>query len=120
LNRKLLKSKIHRARVTEANLDYTGSVTVDADLLEAADILEHEEVHIYNITNGSRLATYAIPGPAGSGVICINGAAAHLCCVDDLVILASYAEYDENELRGHEPKVIMVDKKNRFRQEVTA
>ena len=120
MNRRLLKSKIHRARVTEANLDYTGSVTVDTDLLEAADILEHEEVHIYNLTNGSRLSTYAIPGPAGSGMICINGEAAHLCCVDDLVILASYAEYDENELRDHEPKVIMVDKKNRFRQEVTA
>jgi len=120
LNRRLLKSKIHRARVTEANLDYTGSVTVDTDLLEAADILEHEEVHIYNLTNGSRLSTYAIPGPAGSGMICINGAAAHLCRADDLVILASYAEYDENELRGHEPKVIMVDERNQSRQEVTA
>tara|TARA_B110000014_G_scaffold248058_1_gene222091 strand:- start:207 stop:569 length:363 start_codon:yes stop_codon:yes gene_type:complete len=120
LNRRLLKSKIHRARVTEANLDYTGSVTVDTDLLEAADILEHEEVHIYNLTNGSRLSTYAIPGPAGSGIICINGAAAHLCRVDDLVILASYAEYDENELRGHEPKIIMVDEKNLSRQEATA
>ena len=120
MNRRLLKSKIHRARVTGADLDYTGSVTVDADLLDAADILEHEEVHIYNLTNGSRLSTYAIPGSAGSGTICINGAAAHLCRVDDLVILASYAEYDENELRGHEPTIIMVDEKNRFRQEATA
>ena len=120
MNRRLLKSKIHRARVTEANLDYAGSVTVDIDLLEAADILEHEEVHIYNLTNGSRLSTYAIPGPAGSGIICINGAAAHLCRLDDLVILASYAEYDENELRGHEPKIIQVDEKNLSRQEATA
>lgn len=120
MNRRLLKSKIHRARVTEANLDYTGSVTVDAELLEAADILEHEEVQIYNITNGARLATYAIAGPAGSGIICINGAAAHLCSVDDLVILASYAQYDEVELQSHEPAVILVDEKNRVPQKVSA
>ena len=120
MKRRLLKSKIHRARVTGADLDYTGSVTVDAGLLEAADILEHEEVRIYNITNGSRLSTYAIPGPAGSGVICINGAAAHLCCVDDLVILASYAEYTEDEVRAHEPAIILVDEQNHIRQEMTA
>lgn len=118
MNRRLLKSKIHRARVTEADLDYAGSVTVDSELLEAADILEHEEVQIYNITNGSRLSTYAIPGPPGSGTICINGAAAHLCSVDDLVILASYAEYTESELRDHDPAVILVDEENRVRRKV--
>ncbi len=120
MKRRLLKSKIHRARVTGADLDYTGSVTVDAGLLEAADILEHEEVRIYNITNGSRLATYAIPGPRGSGTICINGAAAHLCAEDDLVILASYAEYTEDERHAHEPAIILVDEQNHIRQEMTA
>lgn len=119
MNRRLLKSKIHRVRVTEADLDYTGSITVDAELLEAADILEHEEIHIYNITNGSRLSTYAIPAPPGSGTICINGAAAHLCSVDDLVILASYADYTESDLRNHDPAVILVDGKNRIRRKVT-
>ena len=120
--RRLLKSKIHRARVTEADLDYNGSVTVDAELLEAADILEHEEVQIYNITNGARLSTYAIAGPPGSGIICINGAAAHLCSVDDLVILASYADYPEGDLEpdAHRPAIILVDEENRIRQKVKA
>tara|TARA_B100000809_G_scaffold266292_1_gene328307 strand:- start:1602 stop:1964 length:363 start_codon:yes stop_codon:yes gene_type:complete len=120
MNRRLLKSKIHRARVTEADLDYNGSITVDAELLEAADILEHEEVHIYNITNGSRLSTYAIAAPPGSGTICINGAAAHLCSVDDLVILASYANYSASELHDHKPAVILVDEENCIRKKVTA
>jgi aspartate 1-decarboxylase len=120
MNRRLLKSKIHRVRVTEADLDYNGSITVDAELLEAADILEHEEVQIYNVTNGSRLSTYAIAAPRGSGTICINGAAAHLCSVDDLVILASYANYNTSELQDHRPAVILVDEENRIRQKVTA
>jgi len=114
LRRTLLKSKIHRATVTEAQLDYPGSVTVDTELLEAADILDHEQVHIYNITTGARLTTYAIPGTPGSGEICINGAAAHLAKPGELVIIASYAEYDDEELREYEPRVILVDEHNQI------
>ncbi|QDT65570.1 aspartate 1-decarboxylase [Calycomorphotria hydatis] len=118
MRRTLLKSKIHRATVTEANLEYVGSVTIDSELMSAADILEHERVEIYNITNGQRLATYAIEGPTGSGVICINGAAAHLASEGDLVIIASYAEYDEAELSGHEPIVVHVDEHNAISEPV--
>lgn len=114
MRRTLLKSKIHRATVTEAELHYEGSVTIDRDLLEAADIVLHERVEIYDITNGNRLNTYAIEGEAGSGTICINGAAAHLVNPGDLVILATYAEYDEKELSDHEPIVVQVDEKNRI------
>ncbi|MEN8161280.1 MAG: aspartate 1-decarboxylase, partial [Myxococcota bacterium] len=89
--RTLLKSKIHRATVTEANLEYEGSVTIDTDLMEAGDLVPYEQVQIYDCTNGSRLTTYAIPGEAGSGEICINGAAAHLVKPGDIVIIASYA-----------------------------
>ena len=113
MKRTLLKSKIHRATVTDADLDYEGSVTIDPELLTAADIVNYERVEIYNITNGSRLATYAIPGEPGAGEICINGAAAHLVNPGDLVIIASYAEYDESELTNYEPHVILVDKQNR-------
>lgn len=112
MRRTLLKSKIHRATVTEADLQYVGSVTIDSDLMQAADIVEYEQVQIYDVTNGNRLTTYAIPGPAGSGVICINGAAAHLVNPQDLVIIATYAEYEESELAAHEPKVIHVDEQN--------
>ncbi|MFH1304248.1 MAG: aspartate 1-decarboxylase [Planctomycetota bacterium] len=112
MKRVLLKSKIHRATVTEANLEYNGSVTIDRDLMEAADIIEYEQVQIYNITSGTRLTTYAILGEAGSGVICINGAAAHLVKPQDLVIIASYAEYKEKEARRHQPKVVLVDGQN--------
>ena len=114
MRRVLLKSKIHRATVTEANLDYEGSVTIDRDLMDAADFLEHEQVQIYDVTNGSRLTTYAIPGPAGSGVICINGAAAHLVKAGDLVIIATYAEFEEAEARRHRPRVVFVDAENRI------
>ena len=120
MRRILLKSKIHRATVTEANLHYPGSVTIDRDLLEAADIVDHEQVEIYNITNGSRLTTYAILGEAGSGTICINGAAAHLVNQGDLVIIASYADYDDCEVVAHEPKIILVDRKNRVQLEPTS
>ena len=113
MKRILLKSKIHRATVTEANLEYEGSVTIDIDLLEAADIVENERVEIYNITSGTRLATYAIGGQAGSGTICINGAAAHLVSPGDLVIIASYAEYSAEELGNHAPRLILVDRSNR-------
>ncbi len=112
MKRVLLKSKIHRATVTEANLEYNGSVTIDRDLLAAADIVEYEQVQIYNITSGTRLTTYAIRGESGSGVICINGAAAHLVKPQDLVIIASYAEYKEKAARRHQPKVVLVDGQN--------
>lgn len=115
MQRTLLKSKIHRATVTEADLHYDGSVTIDSDLMASADIVHHEQVDIYDITNGSRITTYAIPGPAGSGEICINGAAAHRVEKGDLVIIVSYATYDEAELRDHEPRVILVDEQNRPR-----
>jgi len=114
MRRTLLKSKIHRATVTQAELHYEGSVTIDRELLEAADIVLHERVEIYNITNGNRLNTYAIEGEAGTGTICINGAAAHHMNPGDLVIIATYAEYDENELDDHQPIVVQVDEQNRI------
>ena len=111
MHRTLLKSKIHRARVTEADLDYIGSVSIDPVLLEGADIREYEQVEIYDVTSGSRLSTYAIEGSPGE--ICINGAAAHLVRPDDLVIICSYASYSEEEARSHRPKVLLVDEENR-------
>jgi aspartate 1-decarboxylase len=113
MQRFFLKSKIHRATVTEANLDYEGSVTIDADLMEAANIAEFEQVHVYDITNGNRIITYAIVGPAGSGTICINGAAAHKVHPGDLVILATYALFSEDEARQLQPRIVQVDTKNR-------
>ena len=113
MRRTLLKSKIHRATVTDADLDYEGSVTIDGALMDAANIVEHERVEIYDVTNGSRLATYAMRGPVHSGVVCINGAAAHLVRPGDLVIIASYADYDESERRSHQPRVVLVDDRNR-------
>ena len=112
MKRTLLKSKIHRATVTEANLDYEGSVTIDESLMKAADIVEFERVEVYDITNGNRLATYAITGKAGSGVICLNGAAAQLIDVDDLVIICSYADYTEEERSKYKPTIVHVDKNN--------
>lgn len=114
MRRTLLKSKIHRATVTNADLHYHGSVTVDPLLMAAADLVEHERVEIYNITNGERFATYAIPGTPGKGEIQLNGAAAHKVSVGDLVILCSYAEYDEAEIPAHEPKLVFVDDDNRI------
>jgi aspartate 1-decarboxylase len=111
----MLKSKIHRATVSEANLAYEGSVTIDAELMQAADLLPWEQVQIYDCTNGSRLTTYAIPGEPGSGEICINGAAAHLVKPGDVVIIASYAQLDEAECRGYEAKRVFVDGANRPR-----
>jgi aspartate 1-decarboxylase len=113
MKRTLLKSKIHRATVTDANLEYEGSVTIDPELLEAADIVVYERVEVYDITNGARLSTYAILGKSGAGEICINGAAAHLVNPGDLVIIASYAEYEESEIKNHEPRLILVDRQNR-------
>lgn len=108
----MMKSKIHRATVTQADLDYVGSVTVDADLLDAADLIEGEQVAIVDITNGARIETYVIPGPRGSGAIGINGAAAHLIHPGDLVILMSYALMDEAEARAMVPRVVHVDERN--------
>jgi aspartate 1-decarboxylase len=113
MQRTLLKSKIHRATVTDAQLHYEGSVTIDIDLMKAANIVEHEQVHIFDVNNGSRLITYAIPGPAQSGTICINGAAAHLVDPGDLIIICCFALYEESELAGHHPQVVHVDAKNR-------
>ena len=113
--RTLLKSKIHRATVTQADLDYEGSVTIDGALMRAADILPYEKVHIWNRTNGSRLETYALEGPVDSGVICVNGAAAHLARPGDMVIIATFAEAaDEAEARAWRPIVVHVDAQNRI------
>jgi aspartate 1-decarboxylase len=110
----MMKSKIHRATVTQADLDYVGSVTLDAALMEAADLLEGEQVAIVDITNGARIETYVIPGERGSGVIGINGAAAHLVHPGDLVIIMSYALMSDAEARALEPRVVHVDEENRI------
>ncbi|WP_327678205.1 aspartate 1-decarboxylase [Kitasatospora sp. NBC_00458] len=111
--RTMLKSKIHRATVTQADLHYVGSVTVDEDLLDAADLLPGELVHIVDINNGARLETYTIAGPRGSGVIGINGAAARLVHPGDLVILIAYGQMDTAEAKGYVPRVVFVDDRNR-------
>lgn len=112
--RTMLKSKIHRATVTQSDLHYVGSVTVDEDLMDAADLLTGEQVAIVDITNGARLETYVIPGLRGSGVVGVNGAAAHLVAPGDLVILISYATMDEPEARHYRPRVVFVDHANRI------
>lgn len=114
MKRHILIGKIHRATVTQADLHYEGSVTIDPLLLEAAGILDHEEIHVWNITNGSRLVTYAIEGERGSGVVCVNGAAAHLTRPGDLVILAAFGWMTEEEARSWKPHVVRVDEKNRI------
>ena len=110
--RVILKSKIHRATVTQADLHYVGSIAIDRELMEAADLLENEQVVIADIANGKRLETYVIPAPAGSGTIGINGAAAHLVDEGDLVIIMSYATVDDSEARAMRPTVVHVDEKN--------
>ena len=112
--RTMMTSKIHRATVTQADLHYVGSVTVDEDLLDAADLLPSEQVHIVDVTNGARLETYVIPGERGSGVIGINGAAAHLVHPGDLVIIISYGVMDETEVTSYLPRVVHVDDGNRI------
>jgi aspartate 1-decarboxylase len=113
MQRILLKSKIHRATVTDAQLHYEGSVTIDYDLMVAANIVEFEQVHIYDVNNGNRLITYAIRGPASSGVICINGAGARLVSPGDLIIICAYAQFEDDEIGHHRPLVIHVDEQNR-------
>ena len=115
MTRTLLKSKIHRATVTEANLEYEGSVTIDPDLLRAADILPYESVEIWDCTNGSRLRTYAIEGEAGSGEVCVNGAAAHLVKPHDVVIIASWSQVSDEEARTWKARRVFVDGRNRIR-----
>ena len=115
MRRTIFKSKIHRATVTHADLDYEGSVTLDADLMREADILPYEQVAIWNVTRGSRLETYALEAPPGSGVVCINGAAAHHNRPGDLVIIATFAEMEEAEARAHQPTVVLVDEQNRIK-----
>jgi aspartate 1-decarboxylase len=115
MRRTLFKSKIHRATVTHADLEYEGSVTIDGSLMRAAHILPYERVNIWNVTNGSRLETYALEGPEGSGLICVNGAAAHHARPGDVVIIATFAEAaDEDEARNWRPTVVRVDARNRI------
>ncbi len=117
--RTVCKSKIHRATVTEANVAYTGSLTIDADVMGAADLVPYEQVHVVDVTNGARIVTYCIEGPAGSGVICANGAAARVISVGDKVIIISYGQVTPEELQGLTPKVVMVSEDNRVDRVVT-
>ena len=114
MQRIMLKSKIHRATVTGADLHYEGSVTIDRDLMDAADIVSYEKVAVWNVTNGNRLETYAIEGQRGSGVICLNGAAARLVAPKDLVIIASFVNMENAEAIKYEPKLVFVDEENRM------
>ncbi|MCZ6464771.1 MAG: aspartate 1-decarboxylase [Proteobacteria bacterium] len=114
MTRTLLKSKIHRATVTEANVEYEGSISIDSDLMGAADLLPNERVDIWDCTNGERLSTYVIEGEAGSGEVCINGAAAHRVKPGDVVIIASFVQVEEAEARSWEPRRVFVDEQNRI------
>jgi aspartate 1-decarboxylase len=109
MQRTMLKSKIHRASVTDSDLHYVGSITIDPDLLDAADILEHEQVHVVDVDNGARFETYTIAGERGSGAMCVNGAAARLVHRGDTIIVISYGQYDEAELAGYVPRVVHVE-----------
>lgn len=113
MRRHLMKSKIHRATITSADLHYEGSLTLDRDLMHAADLVEFEEIHVVNVHNGQRFTTYVIPGPAGSGVVQLNGAAARLGMAGDLVILIAYGEFSADEVAVHRPAVVFVDAANR-------
>ena len=110
----MLKGKIHRATVIQAELDYVGSITVDEELLEAAGILEYEKVQIVDVTNGSRFETYTICGERGSGMICLNGAAARCVSTGDKIIIMAYGQYDSEEAKNHKPSVVFVDEKNKI------
>ncbi|MBA4602582.1 aspartate 1-decarboxylase [Thermoactinomyces mirandus] len=112
--RMMMKGKIHRATVTEANLNYVGSITIDEDILDQVDILPNEKVQVVNNNNGARLETYVIPGKRGSGVICLNGAAARLVQPGDRIIIISYAMMDDEEVKKHRPKVAVMDERNRI------
>ncbi len=114
--RQMFIGKIHRATVTHADLDYEGSVAIDRDLMDAAGILDNEVIQVWNVTNGERLNTYAIPAPSGSGMICANGAAAHKVKPGNTVILATYGWMEEEQAREHQPKIVFVDENNRIKQ----
>jgi aspartate 1-decarboxylase len=118
--RVMMKSKIHRATITQADLNYEGSLTIAAELMRAADILPYEMVHVYNISNGERFETYAIEGEENSGVICLNGAAARKGAPGDLIIITTYATYEGAELQEHRPTVILVDQHNHLRSSASA
>jgi aspartate 1-decarboxylase len=115
MQRVMFKSKIHRATVTEAELHYEGSLTIDEALMEAADILPHEQIHVWDVTNGARLMTYALPGVRGSGTICVNGAGAHLVKVGDLVIIATYTTMTTKKARKYDPTIVLLDENNRIK-----
>ena len=115
MQREVLRGKIHRATVTEADLEYEGSLTVDAALMECAGLAMYERIDVYNITNGNRFSTYLIEGPRGSGTICVNGAAAHLASAGDRIIITGYGLATEADLKNHQPRVVLVDDKNRIR-----
>jgi aspartate 1-decarboxylase len=114
MRRRMMKSKIHRATVTDANLHYVGSITIDTELMKAADLLEWEQVAVVDIDNGARFETYVIPGAAGSGAMCLNGAAARLVHPGDRIIVISYADYDQSELDDFEPTIVHVERGNRI------
>lgn len=114
MRRRLMKSKVHRATITSADLHYEGSLTLDVELMAAADLVEYEEIHVVNVNNGQRFVTYILPGEAGSGTVQLNGAAARLGMAGDLVILISYAEVDAHEVATHMPHVVFVDDTNRI------
>jgi aspartate 1-decarboxylase len=115
MRRIMMKSKLHRAIVTETNVDYEGSLTIDADLLDAADILPHEQIHVWDVTNATRLITYALPGPRGSRMMCVNGAGAHLIKTGDIIIIATFVELDDAQARVHQPRVVFLDEHNRIK-----
>lgn len=116
--RMMMNSKLHRATVTEANLNYVGSITIDADLLDAANLYPNEKVHIVNNNNGARFETYIIAGERGSGVICVNGAAARLVQKGDIVIIISYVYVTEEEVKNHEPTVLLMDEQNKIQEQI--
>lgn len=116
MKREVLRAKVHRITVTERNVEYEGSLTLDVDLMKACDMVPYERIDVYDCDNGSRFSTYLIEGPAGSGACCVNGAAAHLVELGDKLILCAYAAVDESEVRGHRPKVVLVTDRNEIRE----
>jgi len=118
MRRTMMKSKIHRATVTDSNLDYEGSITIDSQLMDKANIIPYEQVDIYNVTSGERFTTYAIRGDKDSGVICINGAAAHKARKGDIIIIATYASFEEQELESFKPKKVYVDGANKIKTQL--
>ncbi|MEW5807392.1 MAG: aspartate 1-decarboxylase [Acidobacteriota bacterium] len=116
MRRELLRAKIHRITVTERNVHYEGSLTLDADLIDAAKMVPYERIDVYNVNSGHRFSTYVIEGKRGSGACCVNGAAAHLADPGDLLIVASYSLMEDSEIKGHKPIIIVVDSRNRIKE----